>query len=65
MGQAEVRTSFERCEATGDFADKFYAIFLNKSPKIPPLFAQTEFEKQRKLLRAPTWMPHRWASSGG
>ena len=52
MGQAEVRPSFDRCEATGDFADKFYALFLNKSREIPPLFAQTEFQKQRKLLRA-------------
>ena len=56
MGQAEVRTSFDRCEATGDFADKFYAIFLTKSPEIPPLFAQTAFEKQRKLLRATVYI---------
>ncbi len=48
----EVRQSFERCEAAGDFAEKFYDIFLNSSPEIPPYFAQTDFDKQRKLLRA-------------
>jgi hemoglobin-like flavoprotein len=52
----EVRQSFERCEAAGDFAQKFYDIFLNSSTEIGPYFAQTDFEKQRWLLRATVYM---------
>ena len=47
----EVYRSFQRCEATGDFADTFYSAFLNSSPEIAPHFAQTDFVRQRKLLR--------------
>jgi hemoglobin-like flavoprotein len=54
--EAEVRASFERSEAAGDFADKFYAIFLNKSPEIALLFAQTDFERQRRLLRTTVYI---------
>ena len=47
----EVRLSFERCEAAGDFAESFYTTFMNASPAIAPFFAQTEFARQRTLLR--------------
>ena len=47
----EVYLSFQRCEATGDFADTFYNVFLHSSPDIASHFAQTDFERQRKLLR--------------
>ena len=47
----EVYRSFQRCEATGDFADTFYNTFLNSSPEIAPYFARTDFDRQRKLLR--------------
>ncbi len=47
----EVSLSFQRCEATGNFAGLFYRVFLNSSPEIAPHFAKTDFEKQRKLLR--------------
>ncbi len=47
----EVYRSFQRCEATGDFADTFYTAFLSSSPEIAPHFAQTDFARQRKLLR--------------
>lgn len=47
----EVYRSFQRCEATGDFADTFYNAFLNSSPEIAPYFAKTDFARQRKLLR--------------
>lgn len=47
----EVYRSFQRCEATGDFADTFYSAFLNSSPEIAPHFAKTDFARQRKLLR--------------
>ncbi len=56
MAHDEARTSFERCEAAGDFAERFYEIFLNSSPEIAPLFAQTDFEKQRKLLGATVYI---------
>lgn len=51
MNKDEIRKSFDRCEATGDFAEKFYEIFLNRSPEISELFKNTDFTKQRKLLR--------------
>jgi len=47
-----VRNSFMRCESTGDFGEKFYDIFLKKSPEIADSFASTDFKKQRKILRA-------------
>ncbi len=52
MDQPGVRASFDRCEAAGDFAEAFYEVFLNSSPEIAPLFAKTDFKKQRPLLRA-------------
>jgi hemoglobin-like flavoprotein len=51
-----VRASFDRCEAAGDFAEKFYDVFLNSSPEIAPLFAKTDFKQQRKLLRATVYI---------
>ena len=56
MASDQVRQSFQRCEAEGEFADQFYEIFLNSSPDIAPLFATTDFEKQRKLLRATVYI---------
>ena len=47
----EVRQSFDRCEAAGDFAETFYTTFMNASPAIAPFFAKTEFARQRTLLR--------------
>jgi tellurite resistance-related uncharacterized protein/hemoglobin-like flavoprotein len=48
----EVKLSFERCEASGNFTERFYEIFLDASPEIAPFFADTDFDKQHKLLRA-------------
>ena len=56
MPNALVQESFERCEAAGDFAEKFYAVFLDASPEIAPHFAATDFDKQRKLLRATVYI---------
>ncbi len=47
-----VKQSFDRCGESEDFYDTFYEVFLAKSPEIPPLFAQTEFKKQKQLLKA-------------
>ena len=47
----DVRLSFNRCEATGGFAEVFYNLFLDSSPEIAPYFAETDFERQRQVLR--------------
>ena len=52
----EVKASFDRCEATGDFAETFYELFLNSSPEIAPHFSQTNFVKQKKLLRGTVYI---------
>ena len=47
-----VDESFNRCGESDAFYDTFYDVFLAKSPEIPPLFAQTDFRKQKELLKA-------------
>jgi hemoglobin-like flavoprotein len=37
----QVRASFDRCEGKGEFAKRFYEMFLAASPEIEPLFAKT------------------------
>ncbi len=56
MTQDLVRASFDRCEAAEDFAEQFYGLFLESSPELAPLFAKTDFAKQRKLLRATVYI---------
>ena len=56
MVNEAVRDSFKRCETAGDFGETFYGIFLKKSPQIAELFAETDFSKQRKHLRASVFM---------
>ena len=53
---SDVRASFDRCEAAGDFAERFYDVFLNSSPEVAPLFAKTDFKQQRKILRATVYI---------
>ncbi len=48
----DVRASFERCLANGDFAATFYRVFFSKSPEIPALFATTDFERQKQHFRS-------------
>ena len=47
----DVSRSFDRCEATGGFAEIFYNLFLQSSPEVPPYFADTDFDEQRHVLR--------------
>ena len=47
-----VHESFDRCGESEAFYDTFYEVFLGKSPEIPPLFANTDFKKQKLLLKA-------------
>ena len=56
MSDERIHESFKRCEASGDFAERFYSIFLKTSPEIGDLFADTDFKKQRVLLRASVFM---------
>ena len=51
FADADVRLSFQRCEANGDFAETFYKTFMSASPEIPPYFADTDFDRQRRVLR--------------
>ena len=46
-----VTQSFGRCIVRGDLFSKFYDIFLASSPEIAPRFANTDFDKQKLLLR--------------
>ena len=56
FAEQDVRSSFDRCEANGNFAETFYNNFLNSSPEIAPYFSATDFEKQRKVLRQSVYM---------
>lgn len=47
----EVIASYHRCRESGDFVDTFYRIFLSRSEKIRQLFAETNFEIQKLMLR--------------
>lgn len=44
--------SLRRCHANPGFLDLFYETFLASSPKVRERFADTDFEKQKRLLHA-------------
>jgi hemoglobin-like flavoprotein len=43
--------SYHRCAESGAFYTTFYAHLLASNPRIPPMFARTEFERQNRLLK--------------
>jgi len=43
--------SFERCQAVPGFLRDFYNRFLTADPRIAPMFKDTEFERQTRLLQ--------------
>ena len=47
----DVKRSFERCESNGDFAETFYRNFFASSPEVPEHFKDTDFRRQRTVLR--------------
>lgn len=51
MSEVLVQESFARCLSTGKLLDRFYEIFLESHPDIKPMFAKTDFAKQKGLLR--------------
>lgn len=46
-----VKTSYGRCLVNGDVFQEFYELFLMSDPRIPPMFKNTDFSRQRELLR--------------
>ena len=50
-GLAEVKQSYGRACLQPKFFDRFYDIFLQSSPRIKPMFANTDFKKQKEALR--------------
>lgn len=48
----EVIASYHRGRASGQLFDTFYDILLAKSPQIRSKFAQTDFPRQKRLLKS-------------
>ena len=48
---ATVEASYDRCLENDGFFDTFYEKFLAKSDEIPPLFKDTDFRKQKQMIR--------------
>ncbi len=48
----KISASFKRCDESGAFSDTFYEIFISKSDDVSLFFKDTDFGKQKKLLRA-------------
>ncbi|MBI5138010.1 MAG: globin [Nitrospirae bacterium] len=46
-----VQESYARCTLKGGFIDRFYDIFLASHPGLAPMFRNTDFKEQKKLLR--------------
>jgi hemoglobin-like flavoprotein len=51
-----VQASYHRCLDDAEFFDTFYDLFLVKSAEIPRLFANTDFEKQKQVVRVSVLM---------
>jgi tellurite resistance-related uncharacterized protein len=51
-----VRRSLERCEVVGNFGERFYEVFLGASPDAARHFADTDFERQRDVLRGSVYV---------
>ncbi|MCM8530369.1 MAG: hypothetical protein NE330_04345 [Lentisphaeraceae bacterium] len=47
----EIKISFGRCLTHGDLFQEFYNGFLKSDPCIAPMFANTDFDKQKGLLK--------------
>ncbi|MDH5654362.1 MAG: globin [Spirochaetia bacterium] len=46
-----VSASYGKISLRKEFFDKFYDIFMGSHPDIRPMFAKTDFLKQKKLLK--------------
>jgi hemoglobin-like flavoprotein len=47
----DLQQSYGRCLRGKGFIERFYDIFLASHPDIAPMFANTDFQKQRMALR--------------
>lgn len=47
----DLHQSYGRCLHKGGFIERFYAIFLESHPEVKAAFANTDFDRQRRLLR--------------
>jgi len=47
----DLHQSYGRCLQSGPFIDRFYDIFLKSHPDVASAFANTDFDRQRRLLR--------------
>jgi len=48
--------SLSRCSSTPRFLERFYELFLASSPEVRDKFRQTDFPKQRRVLKASLYM---------
>jgi len=47
----EIRASYGRCISVPDFFDQFYNRFLSSNPAIGEKFSETDFTKQKELIK--------------
>lgn len=60
-----IQSSYLRCCASSGFFDTFYDIFLAKSPEVAEKFANTDFTRQKRMLRESIFKMVRQASFDG
>jgi hemoglobin-like flavoprotein len=48
---AVTQKSYSRCLRSPDFLPRFYELLLASDPSIPPMFGETDFARQHKLLQ--------------
>ena len=49
-------SSYERCQSSPGFLERFYEIFLGSSAEVAEKFKHTDFARQREVLKASLYM---------
>jgi hemoglobin-like flavoprotein len=62
IGYNDLHTSYGRCLRSRGFIERFYEILLARDPRIPPIFAKTDFQKQHMALRRGISLAISWAA---
>jgi hemoglobin-like flavoprotein len=65
IGYNDLHTSYGRCLRSRGFIERFYEILLARAPRIPPIFAKTDFQKQHMALRRGISLAISWAAGDG